>query len=81
MESLAYKCPNCCADLKFNAAQQKFTCEYCSSSFTEAEMKAIAANQEAYSDSRPEEEVQVDADFSEHTSVYSCDSCGASIMS
>jgi len=80
MESLGYKCPNCCADLKFNAAQQKFTCEYCSSSFTEEEMKAIAAQQESYSESRPEEEVQVDSDFSEHTSVYSCDSCGASIM-
>ncbi len=80
MESLGYKCPNCCADLKFDAAQQKFTCEYCSSSFTEEEMKAIAANQEQYSDSRPEEEVQTDSDFSEHTSVYTCDSCGASIM-
>ena len=48
MESLAYKCPNCSADLKFNAKTQTFTCEYCSSSFTEAEMKQIAASQEQY---------------------------------
>ena len=80
MESLAYKCPNCSADLKFNAKTQTFTCEYCSSSFTEAEMKQIAASQEQYAAQRPEEEIQTDQEFAEHTSVYSCDSCGASIM-
>ena len=80
MDSLAYKCPNCCADLKFNAAKQSFTCEYCSSSFSPDEMKTIAAAQEQTAANRPEEEIQIDEDFSEHTSVYSCDSCGASIM-
>ncbi len=80
MESLGYKCPNCCADLKFNAAKQLFTCEYCSSSFSEQEMKVIAAKQEQYSDHRPEEEMKAEEEFTEQTSVYSCDSCGASIM-
>jgi len=80
MDSLAYKCPNCCADLKFNAAAQSFTCDYCSSSFTEAEMKQIAAEIEQNTNQRPEEEVQVDEEFAGQTSVYSCDSCGASIM-
>ncbi len=80
METLAYKCPNCNADLKFNAAEQKFTCEYCASSFTEQEMKEIAAQIEQYVEQRPETEVQTDTEFSAHTSVYSCDSCGATIM-
>ena len=80
MESLGYKCPNCCADLKFNAAAQTFTCEFCNSSFTEDEMKQIAAQQEQHSADRPEEEIRTDDEFNEHTSVYSCDSCGASIM-
>lgn len=80
MESLAYKCPNCCADLKFNAAAQQFTCEYCDSSFTEAEMKQIAQKQESFTSNRPPEEAQKDDEFAEHTSVYHCDSCGATIM-
>lgn len=80
MESLVYKCPNCYAELKFSAADQKFNCEYCGSSFTEQEMKEIAAQIDAHADTRPDEEVQTDADFAEHTSVYQCSSCGASIM-
>ena len=81
MESLAYKCPNCSADLKFDAAAQSFSCEFCSSSFTKAEMDEIAKQQEALASAeRPEEEVKTDEEFAEHTSVYSCDSCGATIM-
>lgn len=79
-ESLAYKCPNCCADIKFSAAEQKFVCDYCLSKFTEAEMKEIAAAQEQHQAQRPPEEVSADAEFAENTSVYTCDSCGATIM-
>lgn len=81
MESLAYKCPNCSADLKWDAAKQQFACEFCSSCFTKEEMEAIAAKQEELaSEERPEEEIRTDEEFAEHTSVYSCDSCGATIM-
>ena len=34
MEASEYKCPNCGADLKFDPAQQKLSCEYCDSTFT-----------------------------------------------
>ena len=80
MDALGYKCPNCCADIKFSAAEQKFVCEYCNSSFTEQEMKDIAVLQEQQHHDRPEEETQTDTEFTDHTSVYSCDSCGATIM-
>ena len=80
MESLAYKCPNCGADIKFSAKDQKFTCEYCLSSFTQEEMKAIAASQEQQAAARPQEEIQTDADFAGQTSVYHCDSCGTSFV-
>ncbi len=80
MDSLGYKCPNCNADIKFSAKDQRFICEYCNSSFTEQEMKDIAALQEQQHYERPEEEQQTDDEFTEHTSVYSCDSCGATIM-
>lgn len=80
MESLGYKCPNCGGDIKFSAQTQKFDCEYCGSSFTEQEMKTVAAQQEQLQQNRPEEEIQTDSEFMEQTSVYTCDSCGASIM-
>ncbi len=80
MEALAYKCPNCNADIKFSAKDQRFVCEYCNSSFTEPEMKEIALRQEQHRVERPEEEIQTDAEFSDQVSVYSCDSCGATIM-
>ena len=43
-------------------------------------MKQIAASQEQYAAQRPEEEIQTDQEFAEHTSVYSCDSCGATMI-
>lgn len=80
MDALAYKCPNCCADIQFSAAEQKFVCEYCNSSFTESEMKTIAAEQEQQLHEKTEEDHVSAEEFSEQTSVYTCDSCGASIM-
>ncbi len=80
MESLVYKCPNCYAELKFSAKDQTFTCDYCGSHFTEQEMQAIAAQIEEHAAQRPKEEVQTDSEFNEHTNVYHCESCGASIM-
>lgn len=80
LESLAYKCPNCNADLKFNAAEQKFTCDYCSSSFTEAEMQEIAKNEEQFASQTTEEQAAESNEFAEQTAVYHCDSCGAEIM-
>ena len=41
MSTIIYKCPACDGPLKFNAAAQKFTCEYCDSSFLEPELKKI----------------------------------------
>ena len=34
-----FKCPNCGADLKFSAKQQKVTCPYCDSTFNPKELK------------------------------------------
>ncbi|MCQ2407207.1 MAG: hypothetical protein MJ065_01605 [Oscillospiraceae bacterium] len=80
MESVAFKCPNCNADIKFSASDQKFNCEYCGSSFTEQEMKTIAAAIEEQAANSPEEEIRTDSEFEEHTNIYHCDSCGAEIM-
>ena len=78
MDAAEYKCPNCNADLKFDPATQKLTCEYCMSSFTVEEIKKICAKAE---NSIPTEaQVQQQQDFEEHTNLFHCASCGADIM-
>ncbi len=71
-----FKCPNCCAELRFDPQKQGFDCEYCGSFFTSEECKAA-------NDARLEEEVQtaplVD-EFVEGTQLYSCPSCGGELI-
>ena len=39
MNTVQYKCPNCGGELVFNPEKQMFSCPYCASDFTEAEME------------------------------------------
>lgn len=41
MATISYKCPNCDGELKFNPAGQNYTCEYCGSAFSQAELDAM----------------------------------------
>ena len=41
MNTVQYKCPNCGGELVFNPEKQMFSCPYCASDFTEAEMEEI----------------------------------------
>ena len=78
LNAAEYKCPNCNADLKFDPATQKLTCEYCMSSFTVEEIKKLCA---AAENSIPDEaQVQSQQDFEGHTQLFHCASCGADIM-
>lgn len=73
-EALQLKCPNCGATVEFKADRQKFVCDFCDSAFTESEINA--------SNKHDEEEIypQSKNDFSEHTNLYICNSCGAEIV-
>lgn len=78
MDAAEYKCPNCNADLKFDPALQKLSCEFCDSSFTVEEIKQICAKAE---NSIPDPQtVQEHEEFAEHTNLFHCASCGADIM-
>lgn len=92
-EAKQFHCPNCYADLKFSPESQSFTCEYCKSSFTEAEIlgyqqkymeKEKEYNQEQNQippePDMSEEEKKAREKFNEETKLYSCPSCGAEIM-
>lgn len=92
-EAKQFHCPNCYADLKFNPGSQNFTCEYCRSAFTEAEVlefqRKMLEQEQAYQqnqDQMPPEQQVSDQEqrerekFNEETKLYSCPSCGAEIM-
>ncbi len=66
--TVAFNCPNCGAELAFDADKQKLCCEFCLSEFTEAEISKVQAKND-------------DADFCEHMQEYTCPNCGAEFMS
>lgn len=73
-DALQLKCPNCGATVEFKADRQMFVCDFCDSAFTEQEIGAAnkrTANTEKASPKN---------DFSEHTNLYICESCGAEIV-
>ena len=88
-EMVSYQCPNCEAALSFDPASGKFVCEYCLSSFTEADLRAVdekRAQEEAAKRSAesPEEAEKREAerqaaaeDYCAHMEEYACPNCGA----
>ncbi len=91
MATLNYKCPHCGGPLQFNPENQKFTCEYCFSSFTDTEVQQMYSEREQQQ-TRDEREVeqaeqkkaqaaQQGEDYGDDYPVsYSCPSCGAEII-
>ncbi len=69
MSSAIHKCPNCGANLAFDASSANVSCEYCLSEFSVAEVESFAAKEE-------KEEKQYQAD----THGYHCDNCGAEVI-
>ena len=72
--TVTYKCPNCDAGLLFDAETQKFSCEFCMSSFTEEELAKTSSAE------RAEQNARENAEFSDGISEYYCPSCGAEVM-
>ncbi len=79
IEPVQYKCPNCNAELKFNPENQELSCDYCGSSFPLEEVKELYG-ENSESETVTEETAPESDEFSEHTNVYHCASCGADII-
>ncbi len=73
MQITQIKCDNCGADLSFNPETQEYSCEYCMSSFSQADIEEITAKQE--------EKREKSEDFSNHSAIFTCKSCGAEVIS
>lgn len=87
---LNYKCPNCMAPLTFDGKSQKMVCEYCGSSYTVEELKAMEteANAEVEAEEKSSQDKKEDEwnpnDWQtanmEGMKVLSCPSCGAEVI-
>ncbi len=73
-QTVTYKCLNCGASLVFDADTQRFDCDFCLSSFTEAELLESAASESTEREERDEQE------FRDSIDEYYCTSCGAQII-
>ncbi len=73
MATATYKCPNCGGGLHFDPNTHRSTCEYCLSSFSDAELAALTQA----IDQKAEKAAEKDPD-SLHG--YICDSCGAEVV-
>lgn len=71
---ITYQCPNCGAGLAFDAAEQKFCCEFCLSEFQEEQLKETQTEEDRV---RAEEEKQA---YNDGMNEYSCPSCGAQVV-
>lgn len=79
MSTVQYKCPNCGGPLQWGAQNQSFCCEYCGSEFSEEQLKIVFSDVEnsTVAEEIPEEKTE---EFTEGTSLYICNSCGAEII-
>ena len=78
MDVIQYKCPNCGGDLKFNPATGSFTCEYCRSQFSQDDIDRQTASKENQTSGQTAPAAA--SDELEDTKVYTCPSCGATIV-
>lgn len=72
-ETVAYNCPNCGAELKFNADKQRLCCEFCESEFTISEIAKTNARENAAA------KAENASSYCQMMNEYSCPNCGAEI--
>lgn len=86
MATVTLKCPNCGGDLRFDPASQKYKCEYCLSSFTQAELDQIEKDIQPESGAEDGEKAEDPTGKMRQQAaassavIYNCPSCGAEIV-
>lgn len=79
MDVVQYKCPNCAANIEYNAQKQLFHCEFCMSDFSREDIQnEFKRNEEMMLDKEAQKKAE---EFENGTNLYSCPNCGAEIIS
>jgi len=69
--AVSYKCPNCAANLVFDADAQQMTCEYCGTKLSPADV---------VSEENPEWKQEKAENWGADAVQYICNSCGAAVI-
>ena len=90
---VAYKCPACGASLSYSVGSSDFSCEYCGSHFTKAQLDApmqgstesALPNQQSPGQQSPDQQSDPQDEerrrkFGDENRLYMCPSCGASVI-
>lgn len=77
--TVAYKCPDCGADLSFNVEGQDFACQYCGGRFTKEELESLSAKslEQMPEFTQPEKD---DSAFVKDNNLYICPTCGSEVI-
>ncbi|MGN1206708.1 MAG: hypothetical protein ACI4SP_00250 [Eubacteriales bacterium] len=75
-EIVSYQCPNCEAPLSFDPEKGAFHCEYCLSTYSEADLLAIDA-QRKKDEAREKVAASEADDYCAQMEEYACPNCGA----
>jgi DNA-directed RNA polymerase subunit RPC12/RpoP len=85
MGVVVFKCINCGGPLGFKADTQNWICDYCLSEFSEQEVREFISNEQAQAEAETSSAVldelrEQELDFQENALGYTCQSCGAEIV-
>ena len=80
MATISYKCPNCGGELLFDPATQQYRCDYCVSSFTEAQIEELYREAEEAAEREEQEKEEERQEEQASGVIYICPSCGAEIV-
>ena len=87
-EIVSHKCPNCSANIEFDIFTQNFTCRFCGSAFSKAQMEEMYPTDEITEEFLKEAEAENTEEnareaelFEQQSSLCSCPNCGAEIIS
>ncbi|WP_147535759.1 hypothetical protein [Bacillus marasmi] len=82
MGVIVYKCINCGGPLAFKAESQNWTCDYCMSKFSEQDVRNFIHNEQSVTEASASSNTlqEQDQEFHEKAMGYSCESCGAEIV-
>lgn len=84
MSTVSYKCINCGGPLTFNPDKQMFSCDFCRSDFTEAELKKHFGELDNELNNAENEVVETpqeeEDEFGMNAALFTCPSCGAEVI-
>lgn len=84
-EAITLDCPSCGAHLEYDTLTANFTCRYCGSAFSKAQLDEIYPTETKKAatledEIETEEQLKEKDTFSRENKLYSCPSCGAQII-